>query len=189
MKKIFLLLIVLLLSLTAVSAIEIEIEAIKDNIYLTESAEFKIIIKNDNNSIQNFNVYSPEVEWNIPSKQIKAYPQISTEETLEVIPTKYIGPGMYGIKLNFRNQDTNELIEKIIFVNVKSPGEAFSQYKPSIKISISSESAIDPGSDVLVTVTLENKNILDLKDIILRITSTDEIFDIEQNISLKPYSS
>jgi hypothetical protein len=188
MKKAFLFAILFVLSSVVVSAqdYDIEITPTKDSIFLEESAEFEIIIKNNLMTIQNFKVYSSEVEWNIPSADIKVYPESVTSEKLVITPTKYVGPGMFGVKLNIKNLQTDILTEEVLIIHIKPPGQAVSEYLPSVKMSYKMDDQIDPEKPVIIKITLENHNVLNLTDLAIRITSDLATFNTEQPVQLKP---
>lgn len=188
MKKYLLLPILFILTAAIVSAANytVEVTSIRDNIKIDETAQFLVIITNELKTIKNIRIYSPEVEWSIPPQTIKAYPETETSIKLIITPTKYIGPGMYGIKINFKEEGTDELVERIVFVNVKPPGEAVGGYVPSVDMDVRMGEEIDPREPVIITIVLKNQNVLNLTDLKIRIRSDLEAFNIEQEVQLSP---
>ncbi|MBW2981310.1 hypothetical protein KY343_00390 [Candidatus Woesearchaeota archaeon] len=188
MKKHFLLAIIFILCILTVSAADydVEITPIKDSIFLEESAEFEIAIKNNLMTIQNFRIYSSEVEWDIPSTDIKVYPDSVASERLVITPTKYVGPGMYGVALTIKDIDADETTEELIYIHIKPPGQAVSEYLPSVKMSYEMNEQIAPEEPVTIKITLENRNVLNLTDLAIKITSDLAVFNTEQPVQLKP---
>jgi hypothetical protein len=187
MKKAILIGIFLILAAGLVSAADfnVSVTSAKDNIDIDESAQFVFTILNNLDQEQNIKVYSPEVEWSIPEQVVKVYANSESNVKVTLTPTKYVDPGMYGIKINLKEEDSGELVEQIVFVNVRPPGEAISAYKPSVSMEVDIPKVIDPTEAVLVTVILENQNTLYLPDLVLRVTSDIDAFDIEQDLVLE----
>jgi hypothetical protein len=186
--KLLLPILVLILSLASVAALtdtDIKVTILKDNIYQNESAEFLVSVNNIETIIHTLKIYSPDVEWIIPTEDIKAYPQKETDNELLITPTKYVAPGMYGVNINFKDINTQDIFRKVLYINVKQPGQAFSNYVPSITIQSNIEKTVKPGSAVLMTMIIENQNLLVLEDLTLSITSDLELFNTEQQIALK----
>ena len=186
-KLIFILMLVCLTtSVIAFSENDIEITAIRDNIIMGKDAQFLITIDSNQSNIFEVRMYSPDVEWTIPQTTIKVYPYQESTEKLVINPTKYIKPGMHGIKLNFKRTDTEELVSKIIFVNVRPPGEAVSSYVPSVNMEVGIADEAVPGEDFVISVVLENQNLLVLEDLVLRVRSNLEVLNSDQEVSLGP---
>ncbi|MBD3354813.1 hypothetical protein GF361_02415 [Candidatus Woesearchaeota archaeon] len=189
MKKIIILLL-LALSCLAVSAqaFDFKITSIRSEIEADESAQFLITIDSNLTTIKELKVYSPEVEWDVPSDIIKVYPEKTTEYKLVLTPLKYVEPGkIYGIKIYFKNTKTDEIIySDIVQVNVKSTTKTVSAYRPSVRMAVDMPTNIDPSGPVNVKVKLENQNLLNLSDLRLNVYSEAEGFQTEQDVKLIP---
>ena len=187
MKRLLLILMILCIatSVTAIGDSDIEISVIRDNILQDESAQFLIEITNNDSSLRNVRMYSPDVEWNIPTITLEIGAKAEVTEKLVIKPTKYIAPGMYGVNLNFRVLETEELIKKIVFVNVKPPGQAVSNYVTSINIDANIEKELEPGKNAVLTVVVENQNVLLFENLTLRIRSEIDVFNSEEEVELK----
>ncbi|MBW2996167.1 hypothetical protein KY332_02570 [Candidatus Woesearchaeota archaeon] len=190
MKKIIILLMALLLSLVAVSAedFEFELSEIRAEIDSGENAQYLLIITNNMNSIKEFRVYSPDIEWDVPTEDIKAYPKGDTSHKLIITPSKYVEPGkIYGVKINVKDLSTDEVAYTgIAQVNVRSSDKAISAYRPSIRVTVDMLTTVDPSKAVNVKVRLENQNLLDLSDLLLKISSDASGFETEQEVKLIP---
>ena len=121
---------ILLASLTIAADYNIEIKPITETIEQEGTAEFLAIFESNVTRILTIDIYTPEVEWNVPAQTIKAYPEKDTSTKITIKPTKYVGPGNYGVKINFKEGE--EITEKVLYVNVKPPGKAVSSYLPSV---------------------------------------------------------
>ena len=186
-RNIIILLITLLLSLAVASAAsyEYEIIPVKNVLESGESAQFVISITNNNKDIREFKIYSNELEWNVPSEIIKAYPETDTVHKLVISPLKYVEPGIKGIILNIKDVKTNKIVHTdVLEINVKSNEGAVSSYKPSIRISNEVPSTINPKEGFLLKVKLDNQNLLNLENLTLKISGDVEEFNVEQNVAI-----
>jgi len=175
---------ILLISIVSAADFNITTMPIRDNIDIEQTAQFLILITSNSTKTQNIRIYSPEVEWTIPTQTVKVYSNSDADTKVTITPTKYIDAGLHGIKINFKEDDTNDLIERIVFVNVRSPGEAVSSYSPSVTMKVTMPSVIDPREPVLITIMIENQNTLNLTDLKLKIDSTLDNFNTEQDLTL-----
>jgi len=180
----------LLFSFVAVSAddFNFEITPIKNQVDAGESARFTVTITNNMNDIQEFTIYTTDIEWDIPSEAIKAYPKGDTEYELVMTPLKHFEPGdTQEVKVNIRNSETgNTEYSERVNVMVKSIGEVFSSYRPSVKMEVEVPPSIDPKEAVMVRVKLDNKNLLDLNELVMKVSSEINAFEAEQNVDLVP---
>jgi hypothetical protein len=183
----FTIILILCISLAYAADYEVEVKPIRDSIYLDGSATFLITFTNDLQTIQNFRVYSTEVEWTIPETLIKVYPEDQTTETLEITPTKYVSPGIYAVKIKIRAEETDELIEKILPpITIKTYGDIISDYRPSIRMTYEMQDTIDPKEKVQIKIKLDNQNILNISDLVIKISSDLPVFNTEYPVTLVP---
>jgi hypothetical protein len=163
---------------------DITITPVKDSILLNQSATYDVSVYNKDVTIKDIRIYTPDVEWIIPDSMIHAYPQKETVQRLTLTPTKYVSPKTYGITLNFKVLDTEELIKKMIYVNVMPPGQAVSNYLPSLTLDAIIDKQLEPGKKVLLVVIVENQNVLVYNDLKLRIKSDLDVLNTEKDIQL-----
>jgi hypothetical protein len=183
----FAIMLILCVSLAYAANYEVEIAPVKDSIFLDDSAAFLLTFTNDLKSIQNFRVYSTEVEWTIPEAIVKVYPEGQTTETIEVTPTKYVSPGIYGVKIKIRVEETDELIEEILPpITIKTRGDIISAYNPSVRMTYEMEDVIDPKEKVQIKVKLDNQNILNISDLVIKISSSLSVLNTEYPVILEP---
>ena len=177
----------LLLSTIALAAdYDISITPVRDKITLEQQAQFLITIRSNSTKIEKFSIYTPEVEWIIPPDTIKVYPGQSESFKLTIDPTRYILPGTYGVKVNFRREDPEELVEKTLLVNVQPESEIVSTYKPSVKTDVDMPISITPDKKLVLRVNVENQNILNLTDLAIKIDSDLDVLNTQRDIQLAP---
>jgi len=191
MKKSIIILTLFLLSLaTAVSAdtFNFNIMPIRDQIDSGESAQFLVTIESNLATVREFRIYSLDIEWDVPSEVVKAYPLENTTYKLVITPSKYVEPGkIYGVKLNFKDMKTEEILHsEIVQINVKSSTKAVSAYRPSVSMTVDMPTSINPKESAVVKVRLENQNLVNLSDIVLKVSSEIAAFEAEQTTELIP---
>ena len=188
MKTAILFAVLLILSTLIVSAAdyEVSVDPIRDSIFLEETAEFEVTIKNNLKTIQNFRISSSEVEWDIPSTDVKVYPESVSSQMIIITPTKYVGPGMYGVAISIKDLATDKTTEELLYIHIKPPGQAVSEYLPSVKMSYEMSDQIDPQKEVNIKITISNQNVLNLTDMTIKITSDLAVFNTMQPVQLKP---
>lgn len=192
MKKLILLpMCILLFTFAFVGASDytIDIDPIRDEINPLEDAQFLATVTNTGDTIGDFNIYTPDVTWSIPPTTFKVYttsPNNVEEVKLVITPTKYVEPGLQLLKLRFKESTTDELIEETVQIYVKSNSTRTGYYQPSIRMDVDVPEEIDPRDTIKATVSLENLNVIDYKDLKLVVSSDLESFNKEETIDLGP---
>ena len=131
-------------------------------------------------------MYSPDVEWTVPPKIIEVSSNGETSEKILITPTKYVGAGIYGVKVNFKEEDLGELTQKTLYVNILTGEDVVSAYLPSVNMIADIPESIDPREKVSIKISLENQNVLNLTDLKIRVTSELSTFNTEQPVQLGP---
>ncbi len=188
MRKYILFLIVLLISIAAVSAAEykVEIKPIKDSILQNETAQFYATIENMASKRLEIEVYSPDVTWNVPLQTAEVKAKDESNILISARPTKYIGPNIYAVVLNFREKEGGEVVKETMNIELRQPGKAVSSYLPAVSMKIEMPDSIDPRKEARARITLENQNTLELKDVTLKITCEISAFEVEQKMDIDP---
>lgn len=190
MKKLLPLFILLILSLSIAVAADynISISPKEKKITLSETAQFSVTIISNSTKTEKFTAVLPpaEVKWSMLPQTVNVYPGSKESFNLLITPTKHIIPGPYGIKINFRREAPEELIEKTVFVNVQTESEIISKYKPSIKADVDMPVSITPEKKITIRVNIENQNVLNLTDLKIRISSDLEVLNTERVTHLAP---
>jgi hypothetical protein len=189
MKRYFLLAIMFILCISLAYAADYDIEIGPDeySMYLDDTASFLITFTNNLQTIQNFRVYSSEVKWSIPETVVKVYPGGQTTETIEITPTKYVEPKIYSVNIKIRVEETDELIEMVLPpITIKTHGDIVGDYRPSIRMTYEMQDTIDPKEPIQIKVKLDNQNILNISDLVIKITSDLPVFNTEYPVELVP---
>ena len=104
---------------------------------------------------------------------------------VEFNPTKYINPGQqYGVQINVRSMDTDILKRSFALMSVKSDFQVAQEYQPALNIDVEGPDKIDPREKYQIKLNIENKNVLDIKDLLIRIDSKTQ--NLESRTSLGP---
>lgn len=186
MKKglLFIVMLLLIATLAYAQNFTVDISTIRDQINTDQSAQFLVTVYNEQPKTIQVKAYSPQVEWTIPTSVLDVPGSSKKELKLVITPTKYTNPGTHQININVKDLYTGELVETPILIDLRPPGEAISTYLPSIDVEASMPEKIDPNNEVLVSVNLENQNLLNLSNITLRIRSDLENLNTEETVSL-----
>ena len=190
MKKIlpFFIILILSFSIAVAADYDISIIPVKDKITPAQTAKFLVTIASNSTKIEKFTAtLSPaEVRWSMLPETVRVYPSSKESFDLIITPTKSIIPGPYGVKVNFRREQPEELTEETVFINVQPESEIVSKYKPSLKADVDMPISITPNKKLTVRVDVENQNVLNLTDLQIKISSDLKTLNTERVINLAP---
>lgn len=177
---------VCLSSIASAVFFDVGIEPESQIIGVDETARFKITVSHDSDFTQLFEIYSPDVEWDIstePSADI--YLEVAPGEikttTLLVRPL-YVNPGYYSVGLNVRLSETNNVIKKKLLIGVSKTVQE--EYSPAIYARIIAPSEVNPLKEVPIKVQLKNQNRKSIDRLELKIRS--EFINKDYITSLEP---
>ena len=154
------------------------IKIVKNQIFPWEEAEFVVEITNKGASLETLTYQYPDsADWSLLSDPVYTKRDIKPGETLtttvKLMPTdeSHIKYRQYLMKLRVYSADGEDSYEDDFNVFVRDPS-IFMDYAPIVNIDgdISSEN-IDPRQSATLTVTLDNKNRLNLSDFKVEIKS------------------
>ena len=162
--KIFLICLALVLALSAVNAAEfaVGIEPDYQSIRIDQTAEYKITVHNNMDTVENFELYSPDVTWDVttvPSSDriLTIAPGAKHTVTVRLKPL-YVNPGLFGVRLNIRVSGKNMLIRNYLMVGVTELNPPPGEYLPAIRSNIVMGDIVDPRENITVKLELENQN-------------------------------
>ena len=144
------------------------------NIKMGETAEYQLTIKNNMDDTENFEIYSPDVMWDLTtypvSDRVMTIESGTTKTTAIRLTPLYVNPGRYGVNLNVRVSRKNMLIRNYVMVGVNDPNPPPGEYLPAIRTSVSMGDVIDPRENITVHIDIENQNrrVIEGMDIRLR---------------------
>lgn len=173
-----LLLIVLLAGIcavTSVSALEFtaDLNASQASTRIGEAATYMITIAHESPEAQRFDIYSPDVEWDISTdilRPIEVLPGQARNITLFVKPL-YASPGYYAISLIIRNTGSGSLVKKTIVIGVQPKDYVPGQYVPAVRLKPDIARSADPREPIVVTVNVTNGNARNLQNITFTVRS------------------
>ncbi len=165
---------------------DVEVDPESQIIGVDEAARFKITVSHDSDFTESFEIYSPDVEWDInaePSADI--YLEVAPKEikatTLLVRPL-YVNPGYYSVGLNIRLSETNNVIKKNLLIGVSKAVQE--EYSPAIYARVVAPSDVNPIKEVPIKVQLKNQNRKGIDRLELKIRS--EFINKDYVTSLEP---
>ena len=187
MKKIPVILIILILSLTSVFAgLIAEYETIDDSIYLDEVAQYKLSVTNTDLYEKTLKFKTSSYRWYLefePSNK-KISGATKNEYILNLIPGVWAKPGSEYISISIQDIAENDLAVINIPVFVKSYDETPKQYSPSVELNVEFPNNIDPRVDTPIEIHLRNRNKLDITQ--LNITIQSKNFHKSTSVYLGP---
>ena len=163
---------VFLLAASAVAAgnFSVEFSPASQSINEHEIAQYNVTIFHDYSEIQFFEIYSPEVLWDIRTKDaLQVPPNMPFTTTLNIQPLN-INPGLYGVPINIKRTGTNEFKKALLYMEVNGPPST-TIYLPAIHGTAAIPASIDPREDVVITVNLDNQNRRNLSDLDVKVRS------------------
>lgn len=178
------LLLVCLLAATA-SAINfnVAIDPQQATTRISEAAEYTVLISHDAGTPERFELYSPDVEWDISTDILRPF-TVEKGETKEVVMSVkplYATPGFYAIAVHIRHSATGELLRKTIIIDVRPKDYVPGQYAPAVRLSPSVD-PVDPREPAIVNIEIRNANPRDLDNVQVKVRS--ELIQAEIEVDL-----
>lgn len=182
---------VFLLLLTTVSAEEasfaVSISPESRSISLQERATFDLTIENLGDTNQLFDIYSPNVAWDITTlpteDRTMEIAAGGVKTTKLVVRPLYVGPGSYGVEINVKSSKTQERVQKIVRVGIYSKDQP-RDYLPSVFTKVELPRTVDPREPIPITLLLKNQNIKPIEKIDLKLRS--QLLNKDHTTSLEP---
>jgi len=191
-KAFFLLVAVSMLTISLASALSefsVDYKAVKDNVVYREPAEFYISITNNQNFNDNFKIsFGINPKWStqiIPPKDSSI--TIAKGETREIrvliMPVSEMPPSLYKIHVIVKSAKTN-LLEKIYIPIYLKSGKLTGEYPPTVTANVNIPEKIDPRETVRIMIDLKNRNILNITNMKIKLSSI--VINKETETSLGP---
>ncbi|MEM4240224.1 MAG: hypothetical protein QXM31_01515 [Candidatus Woesearchaeota archaeon] len=148
-----------------------------------ERAEYNVTIFHDYKNIEFFEIYSPEVLWDIRTKDpLHVKPLKPFFTTLSIQPLN-INPGLYGVPIHVKRTGTNQVKKAMLYMEVTGP-PATHTYMPAVRGTVEIPAFVDPRDEVIITVNLENQNRRNLSELSIKVRSN--VINKDYTISLGP---
>ncbi len=189
-KKLFLLLLTILLVSPVLGELSAEVETIENSIYLDEQAKFILKLYNPDSSSKVVQIYAPDVRWYVELKPsiTRLDRNESVELQLNLIPSVWAEPGSQAVKVFIEAPNRNEKVELELPVFVKSFDIGPIDYSPSVEMRVTFPENINPTDSIKLDVYLRNRNRLDIENLNLYIGSESELLQETRTFPLEPLS-
>ncbi len=154
-------------------------------IKINDTARFTLTIGNNNPSAAKFEIYSPDVQWDVTTEPTKdrlvEIPGERSFTTTVIARPLYVSTGLYVVGLVIKKTGTNERIRKDLEIGITrdQPGE----YSPSIRGVLDFSDDIDPKNNATFALDIENQNRRDIGPITIKIRSALINDDIESKLA------
>ena len=188
-RYLWILLIVGLLSLsTALADFQVVLTPVDDSIKTTETASFRLYIVNLGDVKDSYDfTFSSDGRWSIETDPLSHLSGVSIDSTQSqttkvlLTPTSTLNSGKYTFPFIVTSEKTDEAYDsEFIFTITGDVGS--SGYLPSINIDVDIASKIDPREDNVLIVSINNRNLLDIPDLLIDIKSS--IYSTQRLVSL-----
>lgn len=185
---VFLFIISILLSSSVLADFRVDISPDTQTVTFNQTAEFRLTIIHNLDQEYLFEIYSPDVEWDIATKPtsdrlLKAKPGVAKSTILQVRPL-YVKSGYYAVPINIKRSGTNDLVKTNAFMSVQSPEEHVQEYSPAVNTEVTLPEKIDPRNEVLIQIKLKNQNRRNLDKVDVKIRS--DLINKDYTTSLRP---
>lgn len=194
LKFIFLFLIILIFIpiLANAQSFEVTAEPIVDAIVIDEDAIFKISIENTLNSKQEFRIYTLDFPfWDIRTDPIvnPITLEVNGDSTksieLMIDPLHITQIGAFIVNINVQSLRTKEIIMVPVQIGIKSTEPLIGGYIPTVVTSVSIPEKIDPREEIPIKINLNNQNLIDYDDMIIKFESNLINEEIEYQLEPK----
>lgn len=188
MKKV-LIIAVLLLSVCSVYAQEsrsftADISPDQLRINNADTAEFNLVLVNKGNNGQIFEVFSPEIAWDIKTDRSLLVPPKKNFEARILIRALDINPGVYNVPLTIRKVGTAETFKKTVVIEITNPNAQTGGYLPAFRGNASMPRFVNPGDSIAISLNLDNLNRRNLTDVTIKLRSN--IINKDYTTTLEP---
>ena len=170
----------------------ITIEPVKDQIYITESALFKLTITNEGKTTDTYKMNS-DVIWDLISDPLPDYfsgmrlaPNETKSTILKFSPPTKITTGAKRLSLTVENK-AEQKINLPITIYIKSTGYGPQGYIPFVMTSLIVEpTSINPNNKFTIKVKMKNGNVLNLTNLAVEVTTGTDVFYKKRITNLNP---
>ena len=182
-KRYILFLLTLIICISSVHSISFELNStpIKNKIAIDEVAKFKLEVKNNLNKEQTLRIYTLDYPtWDIYTQpiinpillDIPPNSENSIELIVDPLTTKNIITGPHFVNVKVRSQTTNEALAIPLKVSITSTESLIEGYIPTVITSVIIPKKIDPREEIPIKITLNNQNIINYSDLVIKIESS-----------------
>lgn len=181
MRRLLLLVLVLAVSVSAAN-FQVSVFPTERTIKTNETAMFDVELKDTLPVDDVFEMYSSDVTWDIRTNDIlRSSAGQSVKTILQVHPLN-LNPGAYNLPITFKRTSSSDELRVMLYVELVSPAPADTDYLPAVRGMATIERQIDPRSDVVMKLSLENQNRKSLERVDVKVRSS--VINKDYNTSL-----
>ncbi|MEK6822377.1 MAG: hypothetical protein AABY13_00995, partial [Nanoarchaeota archaeon] len=171
-KRLPLVCIAVILCALSVSAFEFGVKLSPESgvVRKGETAYFNVTVTHTSDKTEVFSVYSPDVQWDVPSTTVNV--PAGEAGTARIAVKQYdekLNPGYYLVNLHVRPNSQDSVIRTTVLVSLRSDG--ITKYLPSLRVTPDAPTVIDPRVDAPMSVKIDNLNKLQVDNIVLKLRS------------------
>ncbi len=187
-KSVLLFIAVLLLSISVSAAnFEVEFEAIDNTITMGQLAEFRLTVRNNLDTKETFRVKTLDYPiWEIKTDpilnpiQFSINPDKKREIDILVNPLHVSNYGVYDVNVITELISKSEKITTPLRVNIVSPRAGI--YVETVLATILMDDKIDPTKEIPIKIILNNQNIIEYPEVLVKIESNLINEEIEESL-------
>ncbi len=190
-KGVLLFVAVLLLSISVSAAnFDVDFEAVDNTITFGQLAVFKIRVTNNLNTKETFRIKTLDYPvWEIKTEpilnpiQFSLSPDQTKEIDLLVDPLHVSNYGVYDVNVITELVSKKEKIKIPLRVNIVSPQAGV--YVETVLATIITDEKIDPTKEIPIRITINNQNIIEYPEIIVKVESNVIKDEVKESLGKK----
>ena len=166
------------ISVVYAASFDVEVVPLDDEIIIDEFATFQLNIKNNLRQIDEYRIYT----LNFPTWDVRTDPIVNPitlelkpgkEGNVELVvdPLKIKDIGVYQVNVNVRSKLTNKFTSVPLKVTILSTEPLIGGYVPTVVTGVDIPEKIDPREGIPIKISLNNQNIIDYPDLVVKLES------------------
>tara|TARA_Y100000310_G_scaffold203351_1_gene203588 strand:- start:22456 stop:23886 length:1431 start_codon:yes stop_codon:yes gene_type:complete len=168
----------LFISIANASSFDVGATPINNRIVIDEFATFKLDVKNNLAKSDEYRIYSLAFPtWDIRTDpivnpitlELKPGEQGSVE--LVVDPLKIRDIGTYQVSVNVKSKATDSFVSVPLKVTILSTSPLIGGYVPTVVTGVEIPEKIDPREEITIKISLNNQNVIDYPDLVVKLES------------------
>jgi len=166
------------ISIANAASFDANANPIDNRIVIDEFATFKLDITNNLNNKDEYRIYTLDFPtWDVRTDPIvnpitlELGPGEDGSVDLVVDPLKIKEIGTYLTNVNVRSKLTNDLIVVPLKIIILSTSSLIGGYVPTVVTGVEIPAKIDPREEVIIKINLNNQNVIDYPDLVVKLES------------------
>ncbi|NQU98944.1 hypothetical protein HQ533_05765 [Candidatus Woesearchaeota archaeon] len=147
-------------------------ESIKENIFISEVAEFNVTIANMLKTADVFTLSILDTNWNLLTTQVSVPAESQKSFIIKIDPVANIDIEPHAFTVKIKSSMTGNFLQEVFIVNVRPYDPIFGEYRPSVQFSASIDKEVDPRKKIPISIYMRNRNALDIGKVEIYIEGT-----------------